>query len=136
MKTTQVTKEQVLAMNVTELRKVATAAGIKSVAKFAKVDLQKAMIKTLPKETKVVNKAVKTTSAKKSTASKAVAVVKSVGEKVMSKSQLLRKEIRESLKKGLSIDSGRLMKVMEEKHGVTMHRSFIITVRNKAKMAS
>ena len=49
-------------------------------------------------------------------------------EEVINKSQLLRNLIDEL---GVDATSGRLMFIMKEKHKVTMHRSFVLTVKNK-----
>jgi predicted MarR family transcription regulator len=118
MKAKNITAETILGLNVTELRKVATELGVKNVSKFQKIDLQQEAIKKLPKQ-EIVKKE-KVAKAKK------VEVV----ETGVSKSDQLRAEIKASVKAGLSIDSGSLMKRMKEKYGIEMHRSFIITVKN------
>lgn len=109
----ELNSKEVKALTSTQLRKAASELKVKGYAKFSKVDLQAIVIKQI----KVQLKAVVSDSKKPS------------------KSSILRSEIVEMKAQGLNIDSGSLMKVMKEKFGLDMHRSFIITVRNKFKKA-
>ena len=99
------TAKEVKALNSTELRATASTLKVKNYAKFGKEQLQDLVIKAI----KDANQPVKT----------------------LSKSQILRQEIAEMSKNKLSIDSGSLIARLKDKFGIVMHRSFVITVRNK-----
>jgi len=57
-------------------------------------------------------------------------ISKLMNVKPVSKSDLLRGVLKELNENGSDLGSGKLMNIMKDQ-GVTMHRSFVITVRNE-----
>lgn len=105
MKNVKFTQEELVAKNATELRGILKESfGVESgISRTKKGDLVKMIIdkQGVEKEEKV------------------------------NKSDLLRREIRRRARANGDLNSGLLMKFMEDEHGITMSRQFVVNVRNR-----